>query len=159
MKLNKQANPRAAASAAAIVIEVLHDPAAPQLLALQNGYKQAIGEAPLTEEQQRRLRQAIAAGRITFFVARCGERLVGMCSVARCYSTFACSDTGVYEDFYVEPAFRGSGLARRLAKAAQSWCCDNGIASLTVCCAPCDEKMYQSLGFSLPLGSTFAHVN
>ena len=82
-----------------------------------------------------------------------------MCSVARCYSTFTCADMGVYEDFYVEPAFRGNGLARRLAEAAQAWCSKSGIASLTVCCAPYDEKMYQSLDFSLPLGSTFAHVN
>ena len=156
--MNDQTNHRST-NTAAIVIEVLRDPADPQLLALQSGYKQSIGEAPLTEEQQRQLQQAIAAGRITFFVARCGERLVGMCSVARCYSTFTCADMGVYEDFYVEPAFRGSGLARRLAEAAQAWCRNNGIASLTVCCAPCDEKMYQSLDFSLPLGSTFAHVN
>lgn len=30
--------------------------------------------------------------------------------------------------------------------------------SLTVCCAPCDEKMYQALGFDIGLGTTFAHI-
>ena len=73
-------------------------------------------------------------------------------------STFSCSDTGVYEDFYIEPAFRGKGIARKLAQAAQAWCKDNGISSLTVCCAPCDEKMYQALGFDIALVTTFAHI-
>ena len=102
--------------------------------------------------------QAIKEGKITFFVAKRGYRSVGMCSVAKCYSTFACSDTGIYDDFYIEPAFRGKGIARKLANAAQTWCKENGISSLTVCCAPCDEKMYQALGFEICLGTTFAHI-
>lgn len=139
-------------------VEVLRDPADRQLLELEDGFKRAIGEEPLTEEKQRQLQRAIGQGRITFFVAKQGARAVGMCSVAKCYSTFSCSDTGVYEDFYIEPAFRGRGIARKLAEAAQSWCRDRGISSLTVCCAPCDEKMYQALGFDERLGTTFAHV-
>ena len=31
-------------------------------------------------------------------------------------------------------------------------------SSLTVCCAPCDEKMYRALGFDIGLGITFAHI-
>ncbi len=141
-----------------LTVEILDDPADRQLLKLENDFKQCIGEEPLTEEQKRRLRRAVEEGKITFFVARQGDRAVGMCSVATCYSTFSCSDTGVYEDFYVEPAFRGKGIARRLAKAAQAWCLDNGIPSLTVCCAPCDEEMVRALGFDECLGRTFAHM-
>ena len=74
-----------------------------------------------------------------------------MCSVARCFSTFACSDVGVFEDFYVEPELSGRGVARMLAQAAQEWCRANGVASLTVCSAPCDAEMYQALGFGMPL--------
>ena len=70
--------------------------------------------------------------------AKRGYRAVGMCSAAASYSTFSCSNTGVYEDFYIEPAFRGKGLARKLAESAQKWCRENGIRSLTVCCAPSD---------------------
>ena len=91
-------------------------------------------------------------------MAKRGYRAVGMCSVAAYYSTFSCSNTGVYEDFYIEPAFRGKGIARMLARAAQNWCRENGITSLTVCCAPCDEAMYQALGFYTSLGATFAHT-
>ena len=139
-------------------VEVLDNPNDWQLLKLENGFKKDIGEESLTEEKQKHLQQAIREGKITFFVAKRGCRAVGMCSVAKCYSTFSCSDTGVYEDFYIEPAFRGKGIARKLAKAAQAWCKDNSISSLTVCCAPCDEKMYQALGFDIGLGTTFAHI-
>lgn len=141
-----------------ITVEVLSDPEDWQIKKLENGFKKDIGEEALTEEQQKQLQQAIKEGKITFFVAKRGCRAVGMCSVAKCYSTFSCSDTGVYEDFYIEPAFRGKGIARKLAQAAQTWCKNSGISSLTVCCAPCDEKMYQALGFDIGLGTTFAHI-
>lgn len=141
-----------------ITVEVLSDPEDWQIKKLENGFKKDIGEEALTEEQQKQLQQAIKEGKITFFVAKRGYRAVGMCSVAKCYSTFSCSDTGVYEDFYIEPAFRGKGIARKLAQAAQTWCKNIGISSLMVCCAPCDEKMYQALGFDIGLGTTFAHI-
>lgn len=139
-------------------VEILRDPADRQLLKLENDFKRCIGEEPLTEDKQKLLQRAIKEGRITFFVAVQDGRAVGMCSVAKCYSTFSCADTGVYEDFYIEPALRGKGIARKLAEAAQTWCRDNGISSLTVCCAPCDEKMYRALGFDAPLGMTLAHI-
>ena len=91
-------------------------------------------------------------------MAKRGYRAVGMCSVAKCFSTFACTDTGVFDDFYIEPVFRKKGVARILAQEAQEWSNENGLASLTVCCAPCDEEMYQALGFNIRLGSTFAHI-
>ena len=141
-----------------ITVEVLSDPEDWQIKKLENGFKKDIGEEALTEEQQKQLQQAIKEGKITFFVAKRGYRAVGMCSVAKCYSTFSCSDTGVYEDFYIEPAFRGKGIARKLAQAAQTWCKNSGISSLTVCCAQYNKKMYQALGFDIGLGTTFAHI-
>ena len=141
-----------------ITVEVLVDPADWQLKKLENGFLKEIGESPATEEKQEQLAQAIQDGKITFFVAKRGYRTVGMCSVAKCFSTFACTDTGVFDDFYIEPAFRKKGMARKLAQAAQDWCKENGLASLTVCCAPCDEGMYQALGFDVRLGSTFVHI-
>ena len=140
-------------------VEILSDPDDWQLLKLENGFRKDIGEEMLTEDMQQHLQQAIRERKITFFVAKRASRAVGMCSVAKCYSTFACSDTAAYEDFYIEPAFRGKGIARKLAEAAQAWCRDNGIPSLTVCCAPCDEGMYQALGFDVPLGAAFAHID
>lgn len=139
-------------------VEVLEDPDDWQLRKLENGFKREIGEDVLTSSQQKRLQEAVKEGSITFFIAKRGYRAVGMCSVAAYYSTFSCANTGVYEDFYIEPAFRGKGIARKLAEAAQRWCQEHGIASLTVCCAPCDEAMYRSLGFDTSLGKTFVHI-
>lgn len=139
-------------------VEVLKDPIDWQLLKLENGFKCEIGEESLTKIQQKQLQQAVREGRITFFMAKRGYRAVGMCSVAAYYSTFSCSNVGVFEDFYIEPAFRNSGTARKLAEAAQSWCRENDIASLTVCCAACDEAMYQALGFNTSLGTTCVNM-
>jgi len=142
-----------------ITVEVLADPEDWQLKKLENGFLKEIGESPTTEEKQEQLAQAIRDGKITFFVAKRDYRGVGMCSVAKCFSTFACTDTGVFDDFYIEPVFRKKGVARMLAQAAQDWCEEKGLASLTVSCAPCDEGMYQALGFETRLGATFAHID
>lgn len=141
-----------------ITVEVLTDPEDLCLYRLENEYLLEIGEEPLTREKQQRLVRAIRDNRITFFLAKHNSRPVGMCSVAACFSTFACTETGIFEDFYIMPAFRGTGIARKLAQAAQAWCAEHDLASLTVTCAPCDEPMYQSLGFSIRLGTTFAHL-
>lgn len=141
-----------------ITVEILTDPEDWQLKKLENGFLQEIGEPALEEEKQERLCRAIREGEIAFFIARRGYRAVGMCSAARYWSTFSCAPVAVFDDFYIEPVFRKKGAARMLAQVAQRWCAEKGIASLTVCCAPCDEAMYQSLGFDTPLGNTFAHL-
>lgn len=141
-----------------ITVEVLIDPEDWQIQKLENGFLQEIGEQPLSEERKEHLVQAIRDGKICFFVAKRRGRAVGMCSVATCFSTFACSDTGVLDDFYIEPVFRKKGIARKLTQMAQRWCRENGIVSLTVCCASCDETMYQALGFDVHLGTTFAYL-
>ena len=141
-----------------ITVEILSDPEDWQLKKLENGFLTEIGEAPATEAKQDQLAQAIRDGKITFFLAKRGCRAVGMCSVAVCFSTFACADIGVFDDFYIEPVFRRKGIARMLTQAAQEWCRANNLASLTVTCAPCDEGMYQSLGFQTRLGTAFVHL-
>lgn len=141
-----------------ITTEILSDPEDWQLVKLENGFLAEIGEPTLPEEKQARLRQAVRDGRLTVFLAKRGYRAVGMCSVSRSFSTYSCDDVGIFDDFFVEPVFRGKGIARKLSQAAQAWCDAQGIASLTVCCAPCDEEMYRSLGFTMPLGATFARL-
>lgn len=143
---------------APIIVELLAAPDDRQLKKLENGFLREIGEAPSTEEKQKQLAHAIQDGKITFFVAKRGYRAVGMCSVSRCFSTFTCTDVGIFDDFYIEPAFRKKGVARKLAQAAQKWSRENALASLTVTCAPCDEGMYQALGFDAHLGRTFAYL-
>ena len=128
-----------------ITAEKLSDPENWQLKKLKNGFLKEIGEHPATEEKQEQLTQAIRDEKITFFVAKRGYRAVGMCSIAKCFSTFACANIGVFGDLYIEPVFRRKGIARMLVQAAQKWSKENSLASLTVTCAPCDEKMYHAL--------------
>ena len=129
-----------------------------QLLRLENGFRAAVGEESLGNEGQQRLLQAVKEGRIAFFLAKRGRRAVGMCSVVLSFSTFGCAQTGVFDDFFVEPAFRGRGAARALARAAQDWCAARGASSLTACCASCDVGMYNSLGFNACLGTNYAKL-
>jgi GNAT superfamily N-acetyltransferase len=142
-----------------ITAEVLADPDDWQLKKLENGFLKEIGEQPATEEKQEHLARAIRDGKITFFVAKRGCRAVGMCSVVKCFSTFACTDTGVFDDFYIEPVFRRKGIARMLTQAAQKWSRENALSGLAVTCAPCDEGMYRALGFDTDLGKTFTYLN
>lgn len=141
-------------------VERLTDPDGPelgwQLLKLENSFLAEIGEPPLTEAKKERLAAAVREGRIAFFLALRGTRAVGMCSASPCFSTFACGETGVFDDFYVEPPFRRRGAARLLAQAAREWCRARGMASLTVGCSAGDVGMYRALGFELELGTMLA---
>ena len=141
-----------------IAVEALRAEDEWQLLRLENGFRAAVGEGCLDRAGQQRLLQAVREGRIAFFLAKRGSRAVGMCSVVLSFSTFECAQTGVFDDFFVEPAFRGRGAARALARAAQDWCAARGASSLTACCASCDVGMYNSLGFDACLGTNYAKL-
>ena len=82
-----------------------------------------------------------------------------MCSVCRTFSTFACACSGIFKDFYLESAYRGTGVARMLVIAALDDCKKAGISTLWVGYADMVVPMYQSLGFKMPLGNLLAWVN
>lgn len=127
-----------------------------QLQRLLNSFLAEIGEEMLDDGKKERLAQAVGAGKIQFFLAKRGYRTVGICSVSPHFSTFACKGSGVFDDFYVEPAFRRQGIARQLADAARKWCREQGYASLTAGCSDGDMDMYRSLGFKTRLGTMLA---
>ena len=124
-----------------------------ELWELQKAYKAEIEEDPPSDEDKIRLKDAIEKNRILFFGAWNGSELVGCCSVTVGFSTFQYASSGVFEDFYIRPAYRHKGIARRLAAYAYR---ESGVSSLTVACADCDVDMYQALGFSLRLGNLLA---
>lgn len=138
-----------------IAVEVLQNVA--EVLSLENAFLKEIGEEPMSAEAFLRLKEAILQQRITFFAVRMEERLIGMCSVSPCFSTFACKGCGVFDDFYILPEHRGQGIARRLVNAAQAWCRERGYASLIVGCSRGDAAMYHSLGFDTELGMMLAN--
>lgn len=121
-------------------VEILTDPTDWQLLKLNNGLLAETGEKPMTEEARQQLQESIQDGRITFFLAKRGYRAVGMCSIAKDCSAPGCSDTGVFGNLYVEPAFRKEGIAKMLTHAALTWGHAHGMTSLTDSCSRHNEK-------------------
>ena len=124
-----------------------------ELWPLHRMYKEAIGEDAPTERDREARARAIADGRILFFGAWDGGRLVGCCSVTVGFSTFCYGPSGVFEDFFILPEWRHRGIARALTAFARQ---ESGVAALTVGCADCDRSMYEALGFSVPLGNLMA---
>ena len=120
----------------------------------KNQLRQAVGEEPLDQAAQERLFKSIQQKRLIAFIAWKDRQPVGICTVSCAFSTFACREQGILDDFYVKPGFRGKGIARRLASAAQNWCRKEGLSGLLVICSTGDQDMYRSLGFDLPLGHT-----
>ncbi len=120
---------------------------------LQKLYKAEIGEDAPDPKGKARLSAAIEEERILFFGAWEKSKLIGCCSVTRGFSTFDYGQSGVFEDFYILPEYRGRGAARRLVKFAFE---HSGVSTLTVGCADCDEPMYRALGFTMKLGNLLA---
>ena len=124
-----------------------------KLLPLLSAYKAEIGEEAPSSEQMERLGEAIAKGRIVFFVAEEEGISIGMCSVSPMFSTWSFESAAVFEDFYVAPAWRKKGVSRALVNEAFSWCDKAGVSSLWVGSSDGDVSMYESLGFSVHLGT------
>lgn len=120
---------------------------------LQRLYKAEIGEDAPDGAAKDRLAKALGENRILFFGAWDGDELIGCCSVTVGFSTFDYQPSGTFEDFYIRPAYRHKGVARRLVQFAYR---KSGVSSLTVGCADCDLAMYRSLGFTVPLGNLLA---
>jgi GNAT superfamily N-acetyltransferase len=124
-----------------------------ELWELQKLYKAEIGEDEPAGSGKARLAEAVENGDILFFGARDGGLLVGCCSVTRGFSTFDYRPSGVFEDFYIRPEYRHSGVARKLVGFAYR---ESGVSSMTVGCADCDAPMYAALGFTVSLGNLLA---
>ena len=120
---------------------------------LQRQYKAEIGEDAPDGAAKDRLAKAIGENRILFFGAWDGGALIGCCSVTVGFSTFDYQPSGVFEDFFVRPAYRHKGIARRLVRFAYR---ESGASTLTVGCADCDLAMYEALGFTVCLGNLLA---
>jgi len=126
-----------------------------ELFKLHAAYKTEIGEASPSQQDLFSLKRAIESGIIQFYGCICDGKLVGICSVCPTYSTFNYERTGVFEDFYILPAYRHRGIARKLAAFAYQ--CSE-VRSMTVGCADCDIGLYKAIGFSIPLGNLMAYA-
>ena len=136
-----------------MTVDVLRMEQFDALCTMLDAYKYDIDEEKLSAEAKERLRDAIEEGIITFFVAVEDDEIVGMCSVCETFSTYNGRRSGIFEDFYIVPHRRRTGLARKLTHEVFERMKARGVATLWVGSAPCDVKMYESLGFDTPLGT------
>lgn len=123
------------------------------ICALQTAYKTEIGEEEPNDAALLRLRTAMLEKEIVFYACEDAGEMIAMCSICRTFSTFDYRPSGVFEDFYVRPEYRKKGVARALVDFAAQ---ESGVSTLLAGCAPCDEKMYRSLGFDTPIGRLFS---
>lgn len=124
--------------------------------ALELSFFSAIGETPPDSMGRSRMIGAMSAGRVAFITVKRQGRPVGLCSVSRCFSSLTCWDAGVFGDFYIEPAFRGRGVARMLVEKAAEYCRKQGMQSLSVMGSDAQLGMYRALGFDAELGTGLA---
>ena len=124
-----------------------------ELKRLHTLYKQEIGEDAPTDADFARLFEALENGEILFYACADAGKIIGVCSVCLTFSTFNYQRGGVFEDFYILPAYRHRGIAKALVRFARE---ESGVGSLTVGCADCDADMYKALGFTVPLGNMLA---
>ena len=127
-----------------------------ELMELHKAYKVEIGECMPTCDELKSLRTAIENGQIHFYGCICDNILTACCSICITYSTFNYGKAGVFEDFYIQPAYRHKGIARKLIAYAFE---QSKAGSLTVGCADCDVQLYQAIGFEIPLGNMLAFGN
>lgn len=116
-------------------------------------YKHSICEEPFSHEQLQALEKAIADETIFFFLASIDGDTIGICSATIAFSTFKCSQMGVFEDFYISPEYRKKGIAKKLANYVFSEMEEMGILSLWVGCADIDVDKFRNLGFNIGLGN------
>lgn len=124
--------------------------------ALELSFFSETGETPPDSMGRSRMIGAMSAGRVAFITAKRLGRPVGLCSVSRCFSSRTCWDAGVFDDFYIEPAFRHKGVARLLVEKACEYCRRQGMQSLSVKVSDADLEMYRDLGFTNELGKNFS---
>lgn len=134
--------------------EQLHD-----IVSLIRDYKKSIGESPLTSDQFFALEKAIMDDRISFFVAWENGVAIGMSSISTMFSTYRCEYTGMFEDFYIKPDYRGKGIARALAQHVFEEMGRRNVNSVLVGCSDSDLEMYTHIGFDVRLGSLLARNN
>lgn len=127
----------------------------PELYTLHSAYKREILENAPTAENLSALRRAIQGERILFYGCREGDRLIACCSISLMFSTFDYEQGGLFEDFYILPAYRHRGIAWQLISFALQ---QSGCSTLLVCCADCDLEMYRALGFRTRIGNTLGFV-
>lgn len=85
-----------------------------------------------------------------FILEDLNGRRSGMLWVERSSDQFTCDLTGYILGIYVEPELRGIGLGKALIKAAEDWCRDRGLLSISLNVGRYNKsakQLYEESGF------------
>ncbi|MFA6710757.1 MAG: GNAT family N-acetyltransferase [Candidatus Methanomethylophilaceae archaeon] len=75
---------------------------------------------------------------------------VGILWMGKSKDQFTCDDIGYLLGIFVEKRLRGRGLGRSLLEAAETWCRNKGLMSMTMNVGSANEKaiaLYESSGY------------
>jgi GNAT superfamily N-acetyltransferase len=102
-------------------------------------------ETRLTHHFERQIER----GHARWFVAEQGGRIIGTClaTLSSGRSNILKDVTAMLAGIYVEPAYRGRGIARRLTEAAIAWCKERGCVRVRLHASAAGRHLYESLGF------------
>jgi GNAT superfamily N-acetyltransferase len=97
----------------------------------------------------RHFERQIAGDHARWFVADDSGRLIGTC-----LATLSSGRSNILKDIsamlagiYVEPEYRGRGIARRLTEEAIAWCKERRCVRIRLNASSMGRPLYESLGF------------
>jgi len=93
---------------------------------------------------------SIVSRNIVYVLERSDSKKAGMMWLEQSRDQFTSDDTGYLLGIYVEEEFRGIGLGKAMMDAAESWCRERGLLSLTLNVGfynTCAKELYDRLGF------------
>jgi GNAT superfamily N-acetyltransferase len=108
------------------------------------------GVLPDWEERlSRHFERQIEGSHARWFVAEDAGRVIGTC-----LATLSDGRWNILKDIsamlagiYVEPAYRGRSIARKLTEQAIAWCKDRGCVRVRLNASAMGRPLYESLGF------------
>jgi len=121
-----------------------------------NKFKLEVGENPLTAQMEAAVRGAFERGAIDFYIVCEDGVVLGICSLSRCFSTYAAAPAALLDDVYIAREWRKKGLLRKLVECARNDAAAKGISSIMLGASAGDVGMYKSLGFDIELGTMLA---
>lgn len=108
--------------------------------------------ASLREATRVELERSLADGAYRGWLAEAGGRMVGGGGVILCRSQPRPGDLSVERaeivNVYVEPEWRGRGLAHALMRAMVAWCRERGFGAVSLHASEAGRSVYEELGFA-----------
>lgn len=89
------------------------------------------------------------SGSMVWFIAEDGSRIAGTsCATVPASSGYIYKKpVATLSGVYVDPAYRGRGIARALTNAAIEWCRNRGCPAVRLIASDAGRPLYESLGF------------